>query len=151
MTQQQKRTATIGTIALVLILLAAIAYFKWIKPAMDKKREEKRKLETDMVQKAQITPPANTGINPAAAPTQPVLTPIGGGGETNFGGDLSRVITPPPIATNPSPIGIGGSQTVAPIANPINPNPYPVVIGGGTEPVAQNTDTLQNPDPTGSR
>lgn len=57
-----KKTIIFLAITAVLVIGGTIAFFKWIKPAMDKKREEKRKLETKVIQNAQSTPTTDTQV-----------------------------------------------------------------------------------------
>lgn len=125
-TQQQKRNTGIAALVLVLLAFVAFAYFKWIKPAQDKKREEKRKAETDIIQQAQ---PANTGVNPAQAPVaQSAPTGLGTQPAETLSG--RTVYTPPPIATNTSPVGIGGGSTT--LSSPSSPVGYQPVATSPT-------------------
>lgn len=59
---KQKKSIVWAIVAMVIVAGGAIYYFKWLKPYFDKKREEKRVKETQIVADVQEQPTDNNVI-----------------------------------------------------------------------------------------
>ena len=80
MTTADKKTLTWSIVALFIIVGGLISYFKWGKPYFDKKREDKRAAETDLLIKAQseALPPNKTAIKEIVGEVKDYQTTFGG-------------------------------------------------------------------------
>ena len=110
MTLQQQKQLKIGLIAALILGAFLFVYLKWMRPRMQKKREEERVKETIIVTAAQTGPmpePPLPQIAPQPEQPKSTMPPVILDGDTN---DITRTLAGGDQVALPV-VGIGGGDS----------------------------------------